>query len=182
MLKIKNIVMYSKNSLPIHRLLFVSLMIFFCYSFNYIKHPFYISVVDIKHNIKEQKLNISVKLFTNDIEDALKKTTHKSIDLLNPNNKSDMEHELFNYIQKHLSIIVNQKNIVLNFIGYEKEDEAIWIYLESNTIYKPKVIDINTKLLYDFLPLESNIIHCEINGLSKSSKVNNPVNNIKFNF
>ena len=174
--------MYSKNSLHTHRLLLSSLLVFFCYSFSDIKHPFYISVIDIKHNVKEQKLNISVKLFTNDIEDALNKTTHKLIDLLNPSNKSDMEHELFIYIQKHLSISVNQKNTTLNFIGYEREDEAIWIYLESSLVHKPKVIDIKTKLLYDFLPLESNIIHCEINGISKSSKVNNPDNIIKFSF
>ncbi len=140
------------------------------------------TVVDIKHDTKQQSLNISVKLFTNDIEEALKKTTTKSIDLLNPKNKAEMETELMNYIKKRLSIMLNNKATTIDFIGYEKEEDAIWAYLEIKKVGLPKNIKIDTKLLYDFLPQQSNIIHAEVNGVKKSSKVNNPDSKIEFNF
>jgi hypothetical protein len=146
------------------------------------KHPFYISVIDIKHDPKAHNLNISIKLFTNDIENALKKITTKSIDLLNPKNKPEMELELMNYIKQRFSINVNLKPTTLNFIGYEREEDAIWVYLEVKKVIQPKILKINTKLLYDFLPLQTNIVHAEINGVKKSSKVTNPESIIEFKF
>lgn len=121
-------------------------------------------------------------MFTNDIEEALKKTTSKSIDLLNPKNKSEMETELMNYIKKRLSFSVNSKTVNLDFIGYEKEEDAIWAYFEIKKVFPVIKLDIHTTLLYDYLPQQSNIIHAEINGIKKSSKINNPDSKVELKF
>lgn len=146
------------------------------------KHPFYIGVIDIEYSIKTQLLSVSIKLFTNDLEDALKKTSGKNIDLLNPKNKAVMEAELFEYIKKRFSISINHQITNLNFIGYEKEEDVIWTYLEITKVNSPKTCTINTKLLYDYLPSQINIVHAEINGVKKSSKVANPDSEIELNF
>lgn len=182
MLKLKNIATFKQFITPAVKCSFFGLFILLAFGFNSLKHPFYISVIDIKHDAKQQSLNISVKLFINDIEEALKKTTSKSIDLLNPKNKAEMEIELMNYIKKRLSISLNNKATNIDFIGYEKEEDAIWTYLEIKKVASPKIIKIDTKLLYDFLPQQSNIIHAEVNGVKKSSKVNNPDSKVEFNF
>ncbi len=181
-LKIKNIATYQKIITPAVKWVFLfSITISFC-SFNVLKHPFFICVTDIKHDAKQHSLNISIKLFTNDIENALKKTTGKHIDLLNPKNKPEMEMELFNYIKKRFVLNNNQKPIILDFIGYEKEEDVIWVYLEGKKVNQPKTLKINTILLYDYLPQQTNIIHTEINGIKKNSKVANPESIIVFNF
>ena len=182
MLKLKNIGKYFLFNPPAVKGLFLMAIILGFSAFSALKHPFYLSVIDIKHDAKNQHINISVKLFINDIENALKKTTTKQIDLLNPKNKTDMEMELMNYVKQRLSIDVNTKPTTLNFIGYEKEEDAIWIYLDIKKVIKPKTLKIKTKLLYDFLPLQTNIIHCEINGIKKSNKVTNPDNVVDFAF
>lgn len=182
MLKIKNIATYLKINTPTVKGLFLLAIIIGFSSFNSIKHPFYISVVDIKHDSKTHNLNISIKLFTNDIEDALKKTTAKSIDLLNPKNRSEMELELMKYIEQRFSITVNLKPTKLDYIGYEKEEGVIWVYLEIKKVNQPKTLKINTRLLYDYLPLQINIVYAEINGIKKSSKVTNPDSIIEFKF
>jgi hypothetical protein len=182
MLKLKNIATFKQFITATVKSLFFGLFIVLAFGFHSLKHPFYISVIDIKHDVKQHTLNISVKLFTNDIEEALKKTTTKSIDLLNPKNKAEMEIELMNYIKKRLSILVNNKATSIDFIGFEREEDAIWAYLEVKKVAIPKNIIIDTKLLYDFLPQQSNIIHAEVNGAKKSSKVNNPDSKVEFNF
>ena len=73
MLKIKNIATYSKIITTTVKGLFLFVIIIAFSSFNVLKHPFFMCVTDIKHNIKQHSLNISIKLFTNDIENALKK-------------------------------------------------------------------------------------------------------------
>jgi hypothetical protein len=145
-------------------------------------HPYYISVVDIKYTNSQNTLQISSKMFINDLEDALKKTSKKNIDILNPKNKTETDSVLFNYIKQRLSLNINSKPQLLNYVGYEKEEDAIWTYLEIKNCKAPKKINIETKLLYDFLPTETIIIHCEINGVKKSSKITNPDSNVEFSF
>ncbi len=182
MLKVKNIASFRANITPAVKSLFLGLFIVLVSSFHAVKHPFYLGLVDIKQDVKQHTLNVSVKLFINDIEDALKKTTKKNIDLLNPKNKAEMEAELFTYIKKRLSITINQKAATLDMIGYEREEEAIWTYIEIKKVNQVKAIQVDTKLLYDFLPQQSNIVHVEINDVKKSSKVTNPDSKVEFSF
>lgn len=171
----------SKNTQVVKYSLFAILLLFIS-SFQKVKHPFFVSVIDLNYKQKEHALQISVKLFTNDLEDALKRTTKKKIDILNPINKAETDSILFNYIIKRLNISINSKKQTLHFIGYEKEEEAIWTYLEIKNSLQPKKINIETKLLYDFLPQQINIVHTNVNGIKKSSKVTNPASNIEFIF
>ncbi len=162
--------------------LVLTFICFICISFTSNKHPFYISVVDVKQDIKTSNLNISVRMFTTDLEDALKKITSQKIDILNPKNKTQMDSILYSYISKRLTISVNSIKQKLLFVGYEKEEESIWTYLEIKKTLKPKSIIVDTKLLYDYLPQQVNIVHAEINTIKKSNKVTNPDSKISFNF
>ena len=49
------------------------LVLFPAIGFYSFKHPFYLSVVDLKYNNKEQLMQGSIKVFVNDFEDALTK-------------------------------------------------------------------------------------------------------------
>ncbi|HWY09983.1 MAG TPA: DUF6702 family protein [Bacteroidia bacterium] len=143
-------------------------------------HPFYLSVTDMKYNDKSKSLEIACKMFTNDLETALKKTSNKSVDILNPKNKPEVEKILFDYITKRLSVNLNGKIKNLKFIGYEKEDEVIWTYMEIEKCEKPKQVIIQNSLLYDFLKEQINLVQIEVGDFKKSSKVGNPEKELKF--
>ncbi len=143
-------------------------------------HPFYLSVTNMKYNDKSRSMEISCKMFTNDLEDALKKITNKSVDILNPKNKPEVENILFEYITKRLSVNLNGKIKTLKFIGYEKEDEVIWTYMEIEKCEKPKQLIIQNSLLYDFLKEQINLVQIEAGDFKKSSKVGNPEKELKF--
>ena len=157
-------------------------LLFLCSSFNSLKHPFYVSVIDLKYNTEQKTVQISVRLFTNDLEDALTKLNTKTIDLINPKSAADSDSLLLNYIKQRLSITLNAKPQGLKYIGYEREEESIWAYLEIKQTNAPKTLVIDTKLLYDFLPQQINIVHTEINGVKKSGKVTNPDSKTEFVF
>ena len=143
-------------------------------------HPFYLSVTDMKYNDKSKSLEISCKMFTTDLEDALKKTTNKSVDILHPKNKPEVEKILFTYITKRLSVNLNGKLKTLKFIGYEKEDDVILTYMEIEKCEKPKQFSIQNSLLYDFLKEQINLVQIEVGDFKKSTKVGNPEKEIKF--
>jgi len=50
-------------------------------SFLSIAHPFFVSVIDVNHNGKEKSLEVSVRIFTDDLETVLKNQTHATVDL-----------------------------------------------------------------------------------------------------
>ncbi len=143
-------------------------------------HPFYLSVTDIKYNDKNKSLEIACKMFTSDLEDALKRTTKKSVDLIHPKDKKEVEKILFDYISKRLSIHLNGKPKVIKFIGFEKEEDVIWTYMEIEKCEKPKQLNVATSLLYDFLKEQINLVSLEVAGDKQSSKVGNPDKEIKF--
>jgi len=156
--------------------------LFFFLSVFVFAHPFFVSVTDIKYNSANKAVEISCKMFTNDLEGALKKTSGKTIDILNPKDKKEVESVLCEYIKKRLLVKVNDKIINYTLVGYEKEEDAIWTYVEFNKAELPKQISVDNKLLYDFLKEQTNIVNVEVNGIKKSYKVLNPESSMSFEF
>lgn len=145
-------------------------------------HPFYLGVTDIKYNAKEKTLQASVKLFTNDFEEALKKATGKPVDLINGTNKDEIGKAIKEYITKHFSLKLNGKARAFNFIGYEREQEAVWIYIEFKNCEAPKKLEIENTLLYEQIKSQINIVKVEIGEKEKSLKCTNPEKKFEFQF
>ncbi len=54
-------------------------------------HPLYVSVIEIDHNAKDKTVEISVRIFTDDLEATLRKYTTARVDLTAPGHKPAME-------------------------------------------------------------------------------------------
>lgn len=122
-------------------------------------------------------------MFTDNLEDALEKAYKKKVDILNPKDRKEAEKMLLDYITKRLKICTNGQSYPLEIIGYEKEEDAIWTYLEIKKDLAPKTIEIENTLLYELLPKQINMVHVMVNGANrKSSKVDNPDKKISFIF
>ena len=145
-------------------------------------HPYYVSVTDLKYNEQEKTLQISCRTFTDNIEDAIEKLYKKQVDILHPKDKKEVDGLLADYLGKHVKIKVNGKWQAASFIGYEKEEEAIWCYLEIKGVETPKSLIIENTLLYEYLSQQINMVHIEVKGSKQSSKVTNPEKEIVFGF
>lgn len=145
-------------------------------------HPYYVSVTDITYNEQEKTWQVSCRIFTDNLEDALKKIYKQPVDILHPKDKKTVEDLLTDYITKHLKIKLNNKWQVLDFIGYEKEEEAIWCYLEIKNAEPPKNMVIENTLLYDYILQQINMVHTDVKNKKQSSKVDNPEKEMRFDF
>ena len=159
----------------------VLLMALICISFTN-KHPFYLSVTEMNYNAKEKSIQTSVKLFTNDLEDALKKIYKQPVDLINGKDKDAINKMLNEYIQKHLTLTMEEKLQKFDFVGFEHEEEAVWIYIEYKNCPKPKKVIIENTLLYDFISNQINIVNFDALSSKKNSKLTNPEKKIQFEF
>ena len=145
-------------------------------------HPFFVSVTEINHNAGDKNLEISCKIFTDDFETALTKSTGTKVDLFNPRDKQLAEKQIAAYIKKHLVMRLDNKPVTLEFVGYERENEAVWSYLQVSQTSAPKKIEINNDLLYDAFNQQINLIHISVGGNRKSTKLNYPDASASFQF
>ena len=145
-------------------------------------HPFYISVVDINHNAKESLVEISVRVFSEDMEKNLKKYSNQKIDINNPKDKSVVDKQISNYLIQHLKLTINGQPGELHYLGYEIQQESAWCYFEVEKIKEVKKMEIDCSILYDFEKTQTNILHVKSKGIEKSIKLDNPQKNAVFEF
>lgn len=139
-----------------------------------ILHPFFISVIDITHNPKEAAVEISVRIFTDDLEKTLQKFSGSKIDLINPSNKAFVEKQVAAYLADHIVLKVNGKGVGMQYLGYEIQQESTWSYFEIKGIQELKKIEIDCSLLHDFEKKQVNMIHVKSKGTEKSYKLDYP--------
>lgn len=146
-------------------------------------HPFYVSVTEINHNATDKTLEISCKIFTEDLETVLNKNYKTKVDLSNPKNKEELNKLIGDYINHHLQIRLNGgAPVKLDILGFEHENEAVWSYLQVNNVSAPKKVEISNSLLYDSYPDQINLMHVTVGGNRKSTKVTYPETGAKFDF
>jgi len=121
-------------------------------------HAIYISVVEINHNQGDEMATIKVKVFTNDMEDALKNAFNKNISLMDASacnqNKTDVER----YFMKHFSYSVNDKLLDLRLTTCESNGDAIWFHFQIDCPSQWKEVSITADYLMELFPTQSNVV------------------------
>ena len=175
-------------ALTLHQwLLFVAVWLFSGPSFSTAAHPrslhpFYISVTEINHNAGNQSLEISCKMFAEDLELQLEKNYRTTLDISAEKDKAIFDKYIHDYVGRHLAITVDGKPATLSYVGFEKEKESVYCYFEADHVPAPHKIDIMNSLLHDFNEEQSNIIHVTVNGRRQSTKLNYPDKQASFSF
>src|SRR5215469_2893584 len=105
-------------------------------------HPLYISVTEITHNAKDKILEVSCKVFTNDLEAVLERMAGTRVDLSAAASKAANDRLIDVYVEKHLRLRVNGMPVVLHFFGSEKEMDGTWSYFQVNDVPAVKRVDV----------------------------------------
>lgn len=145
-------------------------------------HPFFVSVTEVNHNSKEKTLEISCKTFADDLEKAIDNTAKLKVDLFNIKDSAIAEKGISDYIKKHLVIRIDGKPAQLEFIGFEREGDALWSYYQVSNVSSVKKIDVNNTILHETSTDQINLMHVTVGGVRKSSKLDYPASEAIYNF
>ena len=145
-------------------------------------HPFYVSVTEIKQNPANHSIEISCRMFYDDLEKALEKQYHVQLDIVKPKDKAQINKLINDYVKKHLIIRADGKPLNLSFLGYEIQEDGAWTYFEVKGIQAVKEVQVHDDLLYEQHPEQINMMHVIINNQRKSTKVDNPDADASFKF
>ncbi len=127
----------------------------------FMPHPLHLSVAEAHHNKEEKSLQVSVKLFFDDFESALTHKTGQSVFLCPDSSNSNYElvHE---YFSERFNLSVNDKLINFDLLGYECENELVFVYLEYRNVAKIKTLSIQNELLFERFLDQTNLLHLYI--------------------
>lgn len=163
-------------------MLMVSLLVkWFCTSLIWL-HPFFVSVIDINHNKQEKTLEISVRVFTDDLEKTLSAFTKKPIIIQNTKTSAETDKYLSAYLQNKIKLKTGGKLLQLNYLGHEVISESTWTYFEVTGIESINELEVYCSLLHDFEQKQINIIHAKANGKENSYKLDFPNTGVRFGF
>jgi hypothetical protein len=147
------------------------------------RHPLYISVTEMSYNTTDKNLEISCKIFADDFEKTLASVNNTKVDLTTPPDKAVADKMVAAYVKNHLLLKLDNKPVTLEFVGYEKENDAIWSYFQvTNTATAPKKIDIINSILYESYDKQINLMHVSVAGNRKSTRLNYPDKEASFGF
>ena len=145
-------------------------------------HPFHVSVVEINHNETDKTLEISCKIFTDDFEKVLAQNYKLKVDLTNPPDRKAMDSVVKKYILSHFSVSVDGKQGSLSYLGFEKENEAVYSYVQVDNVPSVKKMEFTDKLMQDMFTDQVNIVHVIVKGERKSTKLDYPATVAKVEF
>ena len=136
----------------------------------------------MNHNAKDKTLEISCKLFADDFEKGLEQVYKTPVDITNPKDKKQTEQYISDYLKKHLQLKIDGKAVSIEYLGFEKEGEAAWCYLQVSNVSSVKKIEITDKILHETFNTQINIIHVTVNGERKSNRLNYPDATVEVSF
>ena len=91
-------------------------------------HAFHTSLTQMQYNAKARAFEVSLRVFTDDLELALSKEAGQKVKL-EAANQHDAHVE--NYVKKHFALTdAKGQRKALTYVGKEFEADATWIYLE----------------------------------------------------
>lgn len=131
-------------------------------------HNFHVSIANGEYNDKTQSLQLYVKIFSNDLEDAVNSSFNTSISLGNPDEITSADSLISLYVLRHFLIKTEGNSPKLKFIGKEIEQDIVFIYLELPLKSKVNELTVTNTLFFDRFDDQSNIVNLEIDGKLKS--------------
>lgn len=134
-------------------------------------HEYYVSISDIEYNPKSKSFEITLKLFTDDLELALQQVDSTAV--FSPEDSLATQDSLLaDYCQRSFTVKLNGNEAPYSYIGYEFEEDVTLCYLEAEDIDSSQLADANiaieNSLLMDVLPSQVNLVHLRIGDQKRS--------------
>lgn len=136
-----------------HIIVFIALLLFLPSQAN--NHKYFFSFTEINYNPGNKKLEVAVKVFFDDLQEAI--LTEQDIEIDDP--VEDYSKNIEKFVRTHFSIKNSDGPVKLKWIGVETELDAVWIYLESDTMDFVPNWTIENTMFVDLFPSQNNMIN-----------------------
>ncbi len=125
-----------------------------------ITHDFHVSKCLVEYNEKNKSIEISLHLFLDDFEDALKYIGGKNLFLCTEKENLEAEEWIATYLKRKFKLELNGHPIDFQYLGKEQASDlmSVWCYMEITDIQEFSEITITNEILLEIFDDQKNII------------------------
>jgi len=146
----------------------IALLLLFFMLTSMAAHKFYVSIYQINFAPEKKMLQITSRIFIDDLNAGLEKYYHKKTHV-GENNESPGDIELMKkYLAEHFTIKVNGQKKIINYRSKELEGNVVICYYNIKDIAKVTSLEIYNSALTDLNNEQQNIIQTTVYGKKQS--------------
>lgn len=142
-------------------------------------HKFYVSVTQIDFVPNKKRVEITSRIFIDDLEKALEKKFKKKFYLTSTKEIENSETLIQEYLKEKIKISINKKAQNIEYLAREVEGDVLIFYTKIAISKKINTFEIYNSLLTDLYKEQQNIVHLNINGNKNSFLFTNSETNQK---
>jgi len=131
-------------------------------------HKFYVSMTDIHYNAANQSLEISVKVFADDLETAIQSSEDDKLWVGDKQEAPQVDGLIEAYFRKKFQVSVNGEAADFDFLGKEAEVDVIWCYLEITDVAKLESLEISHQVFMHLFDEQKNLVHIYVGDSEES--------------
>jgi hypothetical protein len=140
-------------------------------------HPFHVTVCDVTYKSHDKHLKISVRIFLDDLELALRKHTgNEKLDIVDEKIWEWVEQKSGEYLLSKLNIKDKTGDLQLVYLGSEIEVDVLWAYLEVRELSPFDQLSISFTSLLETYDDQENLVHVRKDDVVRSLRLNNKTN------
>ena len=158
------------------------LVILFSFLSAFTLHKFYVGVFQIDYFKEKKAVQITARLFIDDLEKALYKKHNKHIYITTKDEIAEANTLIANYLSEKLKIKINNKSQSLQFLTNEQEDNIVICYLKIPFKDNIKDLEITNTVLSDIFKEQQNLVHLNLNSNKKTLLFTNTETNQKLKY
>ncbi|MAE82525.1 MAG: hypothetical protein CMB80_07320 [Flammeovirgaceae bacterium] len=135
-------------------------------------HPYHVSVTEVRFDEEVQSVQITERIFIDDLEEALRKANNDEKFVLMDDSLISHQY-LKTYFEQNFVTAVNGKTISYDYLGAEVEDDVIWCYIEITGVESLQSIKLTNSIMTEVFDDQKNLVHFKIGGEKKSFILSN---------
>lgn len=121
-------------------------------------HKFYVSLTEIRFNSESDRMEVSIRIFPDDLDRALFEREGIHTQLGTELELPEADSLLKVYLLDQFYMEVNGERLKLEYLGKEPEADAIWCYLESEQLGEPSDYLVYNSILTHTFEEQVNIV------------------------
>lgn len=125
-------------------------------------HKFYVSMYQINYNKKAKRIEITMRIFVDDLNTALEKKYHKKTFLGSKQESPEDEILLKKYLAEKCTLKINGVTKPMVYISKELEDNTLICYFKIANVPKIATLHIENTVLTEVFDNQQNIVQTNI--------------------
>jgi SpoU rRNA methylase family enzyme len=138
---------------------------------HWLAHPVHISLTEVQHNPAAGTLELSHRIFIDDLEAAIEQQYNVKTYLASNKEVPDAGKYIRAYVEQRFLLYVDGKPARFQVIGSEYETDVVWVYAEVGQVGQAKQFRVVSKLLLELFDDQTNIVSIRAHQQKKSLRL-----------